>query len=186
MDKQHIDLRGTILDGRILDVGGGGEGVIARHCGNDVVVIDRWRDELEESPDIGLKIVMDGCDMQFLDDTFDNVTYFYSLMYMDEKNAAKSLREARRVLKSSGCLWIWDAVMPYPATAEIFLASLDIVLSDIQSITPTYGVSWHKGQTAHSVAAMCEASGFVIVESASDGQSFFLKAKKGRRRQWIN
>ncbi len=69
-----VDMRGVYLQGRILDIGGGGEGVISRLCGNGVIAIDKRRDELLKSPDIGLKIVMDACNMGFLDCSFDVVT----------------------------------------------------------------------------------------------------------------
>ena len=175
--KHQLDLCGIALPGRVLDIGGGGEGIMARHLGDGVIVIDKRWDELEESPDVGIKIIMDGCDLQFLDNTFDNATYFYSLMYMNEENAAKSLREAWRVLKPGGHLWIWDATIPRPAAADVFLVPLEIKLAD-EVIQVTYGVSWLKEQSLQSVAAMCGNAGFVIAESMSEGPHFFLKAAK--------
>lgn len=66
-EKQFVDLTQVKFQGNILDVGGGGEGIISRHSGNSVVAIDWRKDELEETEDIGLKIVMDACNMAFLD-----------------------------------------------------------------------------------------------------------------------
>ena len=176
--KHHIDLRGAAISGRILDIGGGGEGMISRQFGDVVVAIDKRKDELEESPDIGLKIIMDACDMQFLDKTFDNATCFYSLMYMSKSDAEKCLKEAYRVLKPGGGLWIWDAIMPYPAKSDIFLAPLAVTFGKDEYLTPTYGISWHKEQTAESTAELCANIGFDISEIITYDQNFFLKVKK--------
>ncbi len=110
--KQVIDLRGIHLQGSILDIGGGGDGVISCHSGVRVVAIDKRWDELVESPDIGLKIVMDACELGFMDNCFDNVSFFYTLMYMGEGELSTALEEAYRVLKPGGRLYAWDAIMP--------------------------------------------------------------------------
>jgi len=186
LDKQTLDLQNINIDGRILDIGGGGEGIIAQLCGDNTIVIDKRRDELEESPDIGIKIVMDACNLQFLDETFDNITCFYSLMYMDVGAAPcrpcptdAALREAHRVLKPGGHLWIWDAIMSQPADADVFVVPLDITLPN-KSISTTYGISWYKAQSAHTVANICESIGFTIVENISYDGRFHLRAVKGK------
>lgn len=177
MDKQMIDLREVSLQGRILDIGGGGEGVIARHAGDQVIAIDIRLEELLESPDIGLKIVMDATELKFLDNTFDVVTCFYSLMYMSEKTVNKCLEEALRVLKPGGCLWIWDTEMPWEKTADAFVVYLDITLAS-GHITPGYGVGWHRGQSYDSIAGICDKIGFVSTQGAGDGKKIFLQAWK--------
>lgn len=40
IDVQSIDLEGFSLNGRVLDIGGGGEGIIGQLLGEKVVVID--------------------------------------------------------------------------------------------------------------------------------------------------
>lgn len=47
------------LNGSILDVGGGGEGVIGRLYGQSVTAIDNCREELDEAPCGCRKLVMD-------------------------------------------------------------------------------------------------------------------------------
>ena len=39
------------LQGRILDLGGGGEGVVGRRWGRQVTAIDNRQEELDEAPD---------------------------------------------------------------------------------------------------------------------------------------
>ena len=177
MERQLIDLRDVKISGRILDIGGGGEGVIARCFGNNVIAIDRRRDELEESPDVGIKIVMDARELMFLDNFFDNVTCFYSMMYMPDETTCKALAEAYRVIKTGGFLWIWDAVMPVKFDDEVYIAHLDVVLPGEQFMVD-YGVGWHRGQSLEDVTALCESAGFKVVEKTEVGESMFVKAVK--------
>jgi len=177
MDKQIVDLRNVLLNGRILDIGGGGEGIISRHAGNRVISIDIRKDELLESPDVGIKIVMDAVDLKFLDNTFDVITCFYSLMYMSEETVEKCLSEAFRVLKPDGCLWIWDTEMSWNEQSDVFIANLDIALAN-ELISAGYGVSWHKGQSHESVFNVCDKVGFVRIKGEGDGRKFFLRAWK--------
>ena len=78
------------LHGRILDVGGGGEGVIGRLYPKQVVAIDNDADELYEAPGDFERLLMDATEMTFPDASFDAATFFYSLMFMtaDEQRAA--------------------------------------------------------------------------------------------------
>ena len=95
--------------GYILDIGGGGEGVIGQLKGNDVIAIDIRKEELEDAPDGFLKIVMDARDMQFLDKTFSTATAFFSMMYIrNREDQKKILEEIWRVLKPHGVLHLWD------------------------------------------------------------------------------
>lgn len=96
----------------ILDIGGGGEGYIGQLYGNKVVAIDKSKSELEETQNEALKIVMDGTQLTFLDSSFEVVTLFYSLMYMDENTKKDVLKEAVRVLKENGIVDIWDMHIP--------------------------------------------------------------------------
>lgn len=177
MEKQLIDLRGTQLTGRILDIGGGGEGVISRHAGEGVIAIDRLKEELEESPDIGLKIVMDATDMKFLDNTFDNATCFYSLMFMGKQTAEKCLSEAYRVLKPGGYLWIWDTAMPNKAAKDIFIVQLDVTLEK-EEISTGYGIRWNRGQSADYLSNICTKIGFGQAKCDSSDEKIFMRIQK--------
>lgn len=96
----------------VLDIGGGGEGIIGRLMPSQVVAIDLYKRELEDSPAGPLKIVMDATDLKFLDASFDTVTAFYSLMYMKAEIQKKVFAEVARVLKPGGRWLIWDAAIP--------------------------------------------------------------------------
>lgn len=177
-ERQHIDISGLRLDGRILDVGGGGEAVISRRFWDRVVAIDSCRRELEETPDIGLKIVMNACEMGFLDGVFDNVTSFFTLMYMGEQETREFLREARRVLKPGGHLWIWDAIIPETPEDELFILQLKVTLSQAESITTGYGVRRARGQSAEAVITCCEQAGFTLESAETTSCTFWVRARR--------
>lgn len=163
--RQLVDLSDIRLEGRVLDIGGGGEGVIALHSGDRVVAIDNRADELMESPDMGLKVVMDACELAFLDDYFDTITCFYSLLYMDVGQVEQCLGQVFRVLKPGGMLWVWDAVLPPVKQADVFITQLDIKLSARERLQTGYGVHWRQTHSPTELRALCERIGFVFCDS---------------------
>jgi len=98
--------------GYILDIGGGGEGIIGQMKPTQVVAVDLYKRELEEAPPGPLKIVMDATDLKFLDASFDTATAFFSLMYMRPDIQKRVFAEVFRVLTRGGRWIIWDAVIP--------------------------------------------------------------------------
>ena len=65
-------------EGFILDIGGGGEGIIGKLNGKHVIAVDTVERELEETHDEALKITMDATDLKFLLNSFDvRTTFFY-------------------------------------------------------------------------------------------------------------
>ena len=176
--RQYIDISKVELAGRILDIGGGGEGIISQHSGNKVIAIDKRADELAETPDVGTKIIMDACQLNFLDRYFDSITCFYTLMYMDLSQIEQFLSEANRVLKTDGMLWIWDAKISAKATAEVFVAQLEVKVSENRTITAGYGVTWDKEQSPAFFKTLCEKVGFEYKSCKENDESFFLCVRR--------
>ena len=123
------------LTGSILDIGGGGEAVIGQIYKDRVTAIDNCKEELEEAPDCCSKQLMDATELSFPDDSFDNVTFFYTLMYMTAEEQQKSICEAARVLRVGKQMYIWDCDIrsAYP---EPFMIALDIGAATTNSIRP--------------------------------------------------
>ena len=49
-ERQEVAIPDFAADGFILDIGGGGEGVIGQLKGNQVISIDPYKEELENAP----------------------------------------------------------------------------------------------------------------------------------------
>jgi ubiquinone/menaquinone biosynthesis C-methylase UbiE len=161
---------------RVLDIGGGGEGIIGKLYGSNVVAIDKRADELYETSNDSLKIKMDAAEMGFLNNSFDVVTIFFTLLYMpiDVKQAV--LKESLRVLKDGGILEIWDAFVPKYEQGEkdIFVADLEIVLPG-ETIHTQYGSMMGKeAQTDAQISDWCTAIGLKAVDSFSTDLFFHL------------
>lgn len=161
------------LHGSILDIGGGGEGVIGLLYGSQVTAIDNRQEELDEAPDGFQKVLMDARCLSYPSEHFDHVTFFYSLMFMDTRTQEQAIREAARVLKKDGFLHIWDAdiLSAYP---EPFLTDLDIQLPG-RIFHTTFGViSDIQNQSAASVCRLCVKSGLRLIRQTSGEGQFHM------------
>ena len=171
----RIDLNEE-LTGRILDVGGGGEGVVGLRYGRNVIAIDNCPEELDEAPDACEKRVMDAAALEFPAETFDHVTFFYSLLYMTEETQRKAVAEAARVLKNGGMLWIWDAAVE-SAYPEPFTVDLTVGLPG-REIHTTYGIVKRDSQSADGIRRMAETSGLTVLRARQNEGQFFLCCRK--------
>jgi len=141
-ETQSIELSPIETDGLILDIGGGGEGVIGKLNGKQVISIDASEKELRETQNEALKVVMDATDLKFLPESFDVCTSFFSLMYIPNDKHLKVFREAYRVLKNYGKLLIWDVRIPKKhGDYKAFMVRLKVRLPN-EEIEAGYGVRW--------------------------------------------
>lgn len=165
-----------VLRGRILDVGGGGEGIIGRLYTNQVVAIDNRREELEEAPEGFEKMLMDATELDFPDQSFDHVTFFFTLMFMTTHEQQRAIEEAARVLRPGGQLHIWDCEIScaYP---EPFCVDVDILLPE-ERVCTTYGVGKLDIQDENTIRQMCLSAGLTLVTRQIGAQGFSLGFKK--------
>lgn len=166
-----IELRKE-LSGRILDIGGGGEGIIGRLYRDQVIAIDNRQEELDEAPDGFEKVLMDATDLKFEDASFDHATFFFTLMFMGSDEQRGAIAEAARVLKPGGELHIWDCdiVSAYP---EPFCVDVDIRLPK-EEIHTTYGIGKLDRQSMESISSLCVDAGLTPIRKASEENSFHL------------
>lgn len=166
------------LQGSILDIGGGGEAVIGRLYGQQVTAIDILHEELDEAPDCCTKILMDARELSFPDHSFDNITAFYSLLFMLREDQEKAIMEAARVLRAEGQMHIWDAAFP-SAYPEAFEANLELDLEGSRLQT-SYGILKMEGQSESDMIQMAKNAGLTLLQSDSAEGHFHLCFRKDR------
>jgi ubiquinone/menaquinone biosynthesis C-methylase UbiE len=182
VDNQRVSLVGFAPQGRVLDIGGGGEGAIGRLLGEQVVAIDLLASELVEAPEGFLKIVMDARDLKFLDNSFDAATAFFSFMFMPPADHPRVIGEIRRVLKSGAMFTLWDVTIPARSdpAREFFSVRLRYALPNREFGTG-YGVRWgERVQSAETLAALGRQAGFEPVEVEQMDQVFRIAMRNAK------
>ena len=180
-EKQEGVVHDFEAPGWILDIGGGGEGIIGILKGEKVVAIDFHKEELEEAAEGPLKIVMDARNLQFLDGTFDTATAFFSLMYIKTTaDLEKVFQELFRTLKARGQFLIWDIDVPRRMTdgKDIYVVPVSLSVAD-QEIETGYGQPWPDEKRDLALyLGLAEKTGFSVVDRQEKGQVFYLRLQK--------
>jgi len=158
------------LEGFIVDVGAGGEGVIAKTYGRNTVGVDINRREIIEAKSRGSNaqwVLGDACSMPFRDDSFDLATFFFSLMYIKTPERKKAVFvEAKRVLKSDGQLCLWDAIIH--EKPDLYVVFVEISLPDGEEIFTGYGVRGEeKEQHLELINKLALEAGFKVSRAES-------------------
>ena len=159
------------LNGFVLDIGAGGEGTIAKTCGNETVCVDISKTEIGEARSRGAVANWVQCDassMPFKNSTFDVATLFFSLMYIktpERKHAV--MAEAKRVLKSTGMLHLWDATIR--EKPDLYVVFVEANLPDGTKIHTGYGVKGkgEKEQTLELISKLALEAGFKAARTES-------------------
>jgi SAM-dependent methyltransferase len=179
-DRQELSVADFPAPGLILDIGGGGEGIIGRIKGSQVVAIDLYAWGMRRTPPGPLKIVMDASDLKFLDESFGAVTSFFTLMYMDVPTQTKALREAHRVLQPGGRLRIWDVELTVSPDPKKDIAMYPFLFRLPSGTVETgYGTAFpRQAMGLEHYVRLVEAAGFTVEERQADGRTFRLVARK--------
>jgi ubiquinone/menaquinone biosynthesis C-methylase UbiE len=179
--RQVVPVEDFVAKAPILDIGGGGWGVIGQLKGQQVVAIDISDKELREAPPGPfVKIVMDARKLQFLDNAFPTATVFFTFMFMAPADHEQVFRELRRVLIPGGRLLIWDAVLPKLADAQKKYATIPITFKlpgkEINAGYATYLVPGGQGLAHFEELAV--KTGFAVVSKKTSQGWFFLELSK--------
>lgn len=176
-ETQEIRVPDFPAEGYVLDIGGGGEGIIGQIKPRQTIAIDMIKRELEEAPAGPLKIVMDARDLKFLDGSFQTVTAFYTLMYVrPEADQEKVFREIHRVLAPGGRFLLWDVEIPARMDPKKDIAVFRFLFHLPKGEVKTgYGTFFP--ERPHDLAyftALAAKTGFRVAAKESGGRSFFL------------
>ena len=179
--QEEWEIKDFESEGLILDIGGGGEGVIGQLKGKDVVVIDLQKEELLEAPEGPLKIIMDARELQFLDENFHTATAFFSLMYIRKReDQLKVFQEVWRVLDQGGVLHFWavDISQKPDTDSKIYIVHLLYHIGD--QITETgYGMPWPKDpRGVDHYRSLAVKAGFTESEIEKVGNTFSFRFMK--------
>src|SRR6056297_3556253 len=185
IDKQTVSLKDLIIKGKILDIGGGGEGIIGKIFQDKVVAIDPSKKELEEAADGPLKIVMNGTSLKFLDETFDSTTSFFTFMSIPTSKHEAVIKEIYRVLKPGGEFYIWDVKIPkfdkslgLNKDNTLYVVPILVNLGS-EKIDTGYGTKWYlKPQSQNYFKSLCEKIGFKLILNVENGETFKLIFEK--------
>jgi ubiquinone/menaquinone biosynthesis C-methylase UbiE len=173
---KKIDLQFSMdsPSGLILDIGGGGEGIIGRVYRSSVVSIDLSLQELKEAPDGPTKLVMDACHLGFPDHSFTNASLFFSLMFMVTDELEDIIREVYRVLVVGGLVEVWDAQISSRGNISSPYVGVELNVDCAGQIVSTgYGRKWPDFPlTAGYYTKLARTCGFEI-RSISEEKAWF-------------
>ena len=162
------------IKGKILDIGGGGEGVISSIYGENVVAIDYRKEELDEVSYPCEKLVMDASNMSFSNESFPNVTSFYSFMFVAKSKHIEVINEIYRVLNKGGSFYLWDTNIAKETNKDNpFIVDLNIKAHN-KIIQTTFGIIKPNAiQNSTYFQKLCIESGFKLEKEIIDNQHFF-------------
>lgn len=174
----EIELQPIDTDGFILDIGGGGAGIIGKLNGRQVIAIDIREEELLEAKNEALKIVMDARKLQFLPESFDVCTAFFTFMYIKNEDHRTVFKEIHRVLKRNGRFLLWDVVIPErKEDYDIFAVHLRMRFKN-KTLEEGYGVKWDKTQDMNHFKELAKETGFDVIKEWQRDEIFHLEMIK--------
>ena len=163
--------------GSILDIGGGGEGVIAQVVGSKVIPVDKVLTEIEEArkkaPN-ALWMVADGTRLPFQSESLDTATAFFSCMYMSDVTISVVICEVQRVLERGGEFWIWD--VPMVSKSQVFGIRL-LVDTGVNKVRTVYGVK-AKDQSVDTLCQSLNQAGFESEIVTNQRHWFLIRARR--------
>jgi ubiquinone/menaquinone biosynthesis C-methylase UbiE len=150
-------------------------GIIAKTCGRETVCVDVSKREIDEARSRGAVanwVLCDARSMPFRDGTFDAATFFFSLMYIRTSERKRAvMAEAKRVLKSDGLLYLWDATIQ--ERPDPYIVFVEANLPDEKKVFTGYGVKGkEKEQTPELINKLALEAGFKVTRTESDENWF--------------
>ncbi len=177
---QKVCLNSIDVGGLILDVGGGGEGLVARIGGDKVCAVDINLDKIREArihKESANWFNCDGRNLCFKSKVFDMATLWFALGYMRTWQMKESvLREVYRVLKDEALLSIWACRVDCEEAAAIIRT--DISFPNGTTSRFGFGLVGQQDQTLETVSMLLESVGFTVERILNQDYVFYVSCKK--------
>lgn len=177
---QEISFKRLGGTGPVLDVGGGGEGIVSRIEGSRVCAVDINLNEIREAQIYGSSSQWLACSGEFLPFStavFETATIWFSLDYMtDWKMKRAVMSEVFRVLRKEGSLSVMSSKIVCHESR--FVLKLRYALPDGSVYQTGYGVKGNQGQTANRISDIAEQIGFQIANKDDNGHWFHIEGVK--------
>ena len=131
--------------GRILNLAHGGLDVIGQNAEGPVVAVNISPEELQDVSPHCLRVVMNPCDMKFLDESFQLVTAFFSMLFIGCDQYAQMFQEVHRVLAPGGRFLFWEALIPPRGDSPADIVAIPVeALTGKGLLSAGYGATWPK------------------------------------------
>jgi ubiquinone/menaquinone biosynthesis C-methylase UbiE len=120
---------------------------------------------------------MDAKELKFLDNSFDTVTAFFTLMYVPLANHKIILQEIHRVLKLNGEFVLWDLKIPNRGDhkQKIYGLYLEVKINE-RIIETGYGTKWQeKEQNMQYYIDLAKSIGFQVKKQDKKEHTFFIR-----------
>jgi len=177
---QIIHLEDLPKDRLILDIGGGGEGLVSRIGGKHVCAVDYRMSEILEAkihdPPANW-LVADARSLPFEDRSFGMVTLWFSLGYMsDWTTKERIMSQSFGALGKGGDLSIYACRIDCREWRFIFNALFTLPDGTVSKVG--YGVQGNQGQTIDRVCSLLKKVGFDDLQVEDNDWWFKVHAHK--------
>ncbi|MFO7837448.1 MAG: class I SAM-dependent methyltransferase [Candidatus Thorarchaeota archaeon] len=178
---QKITLPSLPDDGLILDIGGGGEGIVSRIWCERVCAVDIHLNKIRQAYiyPVGRTnwFVCDGAKLCFEGGAFGAVSLWFSLAYMQTWNKKKAvIREAYRALSTNGVLSVLGAEIGNQHEKHILRVRFELPDGTISQTG--YGLMGNQTQTLGETEQALREAGFSITNTEEHAYWFRIDSAK--------
>ena len=178
--SQSIALERIPRKGLILDIGGGGEGLVSRLEGQRVCAVDIRFDKIQEARlyDVHSQWTLaDACSSCFRDASFKVATFWFSMGYFHNSELKfAALAEAYRCMKEDAVLSIIAVKITSNEKKHVFNARFALPDGSISQIG--FAVRGKQNQTMATVSKLVKSAGFKIIQAEEYDYWFKIEAQK--------
>lgn len=177
---QRIELRRLPRSGQIIDVGGGGEGLVSRIGGARVCAVDIDMNKIREAQIHGFSsqwILAGAQTLPLKDSSFDTATLWFSLGFIRDWSAKEQVvDEIVRVLKPEGRISILGATID--CSEDRFVLKAQFSFPDGPISQMSYGMVGRQNQTIESVTEVLKQVGFGSLKVEDNTFWFRIEGRK--------